>query len=234
MFNPRPRVERVAFGDDLEAWVVDDALTDPEAWVEGAAQARGEFVDAPYNAYPGLEWRLPGEVADALAEWFALHLRARLGGRRTRSHWARLSLATRAPAALSPLQRLCHRDRLGATPDETVAACTLYLFRDAALGGTSFFRPRQGPAETDALMARVNGLDAAACTALLGEPAYLTRSNDFFELAGVVPPAFNRAVFYDGSRFHSSHLERPERLSDDPRRGRLTLNGFFVCRRSAG
>jgi hypothetical protein len=40
-------------------------------------------------------------------------------------------------------------------------------------------------------------------------------------------------VFYDGGQFHSSHITRPEMLSDDPAHGRLTLNGFFVCKRSA-
>jgi hypothetical protein len=40
-------------------------------------------------------------------------------------------------------------------------------------------------------------------------------------------------VFYDGNLFHSSHILAPELLSDDPARGRLTLNGFFICRRQA-
>jgi hypothetical protein len=49
----------------------------------------------------------------------------------------------------------------------------------------------------------------------------------------VVPAAFNRAVFYDGSLFHSSHITAPHKLNADPTRGRLTLNGFFLCRSSA-
>jgi Family of unknown function (DUF6445) len=49
----------------------------------------------------------------------------------------------------------------------------------------------------------------------------------------VVPAAFNRAVFYDGGQFHSSHITQPALLSADPARGRLTLNGFFICRRAA-
>jgi hypothetical protein len=48
-----------------------------------------------------------------------------------------------------------------------------------------------------------------------------------------VPAAFNRAVFYDGGHFHSSHITQPEKLGADPAHGRLTLNGFFICRRSA-
>jgi hypothetical protein len=81
----------------------------------------------------------------------------------------------------------------------------------------------------------------AACTLYLfafaaeigSPPGYLTTSNAHFELLGTVPAAFNRAVFYDGSAFHSSHITEPARLSPDPARGRLTLNGFFICRRNA-
>jgi hypothetical protein len=39
-------------------------------------------------------------------------------------------------------------------------------------------------------------------------------------------------IFYSGTVFHSGHITAPERLCDDPRRGRLTLNGFFTCRRN--
>jgi hypothetical protein len=40
-------------------------------------------------------------------------------------------------------------------------------------------------------------------------------------------------IFYDGSIFHSAHIAAPQLLSDDPLQGRLTLNGFLTCRRSA-
>ena len=63
--------------------------------------------------------------------------------------------------------------------------------------------------------------------------AYMTTSNEHFERIAIVEPRWNRLVFYDGSVFHSSHIEHPERLSSRPAQGRLTLNLFFVCRRSA-
>ena len=43
-----------------------------------------------------------------------------------------------------------------------------------------------------------------------------------------IEPKWNRLIFYDGDVFHSGDIRAPERLSDDPAVGRLTLNGFFT------
>jgi hypothetical protein len=40
-------------------------------------------------------------------------------------------------------------------------------------------------------------------------------------------------IYYDGGLFHSGDIGEPSQLSADPRVGRLTLNGFFTCRRNA-
>ena len=234
MFNPRPQIERLALPGGGVCWVIDGVLSDPQALVQWAVQQRAQFGAAGFNAYPGLEWRMGDEVSGPLNEFFMLHLRSLMGARRTLSMYSRLSLATLLPAQLRPLQRLCHRDRMGTDVDQTVAACTLYLFKDSLLGGTSFFVPRLPLAQINANMPRWNAMDDAAFTQEIGaEPAYLTASNAFFERVQVVPAAFNRAVFYDGNQFHSSHIEDPAKLSADPALGRLTLNGFFICRRSA-
>ena len=234
MFNPRPRIERLPLAPGRDVWVVDDVLLDPLALRDRALRERDLFVASPHNAYPGLEWHMGSDVCEPLSEFFLLHLRQRLGARRTLSMYSRLSIATLQPPQLSPLQRLCHRDRFGTGPDEMVAACTLYLFDAPALGGTGFYAPRRPIDDINADIRRWATMDGAAFTAEIGAaPGYLTHSNAHFELLGTVPAAFNRAVFYDGGAFHSSHITAPGLLSADPARGRLTLNGFFVCRRSA-
>ena len=76
--------------------------------------------------------------------------------------------------------------------------------------------------------------DPQAALALLAEhssvfreaPGYVTGSNELAELVDVVPPRFNRFVFYSGEMPHSGHITAPERLTTDFRRGRLTLNCF--------
>lgn len=235
MFNPQPRIERVDVGGLHSAWVVDDFLLDPTALREAAAAQRSAFTAAPHNAYPGLECPLGPEVSVPLSDFFLQHIRARLGARRTLSMYSRLSLATLQPPELRPLQRLCHRDRFGVGADQLVGACTLYLFDQPALGGTAFYRPVRPIDEVNADIRRWNSLtDEAFTQEIAAPPAYLTASNAHFERVTVVPAAFNRAVFYDGGHFHSSHITDPALLSDDPARGRLTLNGFFICRRAAG
>jgi hypothetical protein len=46
-----------------------------------------------------------------------------------------------------------------------------------------------------------------------------------------VPARFNRLIFYLGTLFHTGEIAHPELLVRDPRCGRLSLNGFFTCRR---
>ena len=234
MFNPRAQVEVVPIDATHACYVVDDALAEPERWVARAAEHRDAFEDSPHNAYPGPELRMPAQVTARLDVFFAEHVRARLGVRRTiRSH-SRLALATRAPHELDPRQWICHRDRLGMSPVECASASVLYLFRDVRLGGTSFFAPRRPIAEIERLVDDSASMRREVFAARYGIAAgYLTASNAWFEKLATIPPRFNRLIFYDGSLFHGSDIAEPSLLSPDPRVGRLTLNGFFVGRRPA-
>lgn len=238
MFNPQPTVSRIALGSHAgllhEAIVVDDFLLEPSALVALAQQHRDAFAPASTNAFPGPELPLSDTVMARWTELLLLHVRHALRVRRVRQAHGRLSIATLQPAQLGPIQRLCHRDRLDTGEGEMPVACVGYLFEDAALGGTAFYKPRQSTLETDALMRRVATLDQDSLSAELGvPPAYMTRQNRWFDQVAVVAARFNRAVFYRGDVFHTSHIEHPERLSADAAVGRLTMNGFFVCRQTA-
>jgi len=238
MFNPNAKVELVALPGQYPCVVIDDFLLAPELLVEGAVKFRDSFTLAPHNAFPGLEMRMPEGFSARLNEFFIQHIRKLLGARRTISNYSRLSMVTHKPHELSAYQRLCHRDKFTIDPTQCFAACVLYLFRDPSLGGTSFYAPKI-PDDTLSAMYAMDSdwrsIDSEECTRrLAAEPAYLTASNRYFELIRTVPAAWNRVIFYDGSIFHSAHIEQPQLLSDDPQQGRLTLNGFFTCRRSVG
>ena len=235
MFNPRPTIQSIAFTPGTRVFVIDDALSDPERWVALAIEHRAAFESAPFNAYPGLELRMPDALSARLDAYFAEHIRNRLGARRTVRMYSRLAMATRAVDQLEPRQWICHRDRLEVDPDGVIAASVAYLFKDNALGGTAFFAPRRGEKETAVLIHESGQLAPADFTRKYGiAPAYPVTSNAWFEKVGVVEPKWNRLVFYDGGElFHSSDIEAPERLSADPASGRLTWNGFFICRRAA-
>jgi hypothetical protein len=232
-FNPRPRIERVALPGAPPCLVVDEALADPQAWVEYAAAQRGQFEDRPINGFPGPELRLPEASLVALDTFFAEHARRELGARRTVRRYARLSMVTREPPQLLPWQTFCHTDQFERAAGQFVAASVLYLFRDPDLGGTAFYRPRRSERETASLVLASAKLTPVEFSQRSGIPmGYMTGSNDWFERIGAVPARFNRLILYSGDIFHTGDITAPERLSGDPRTGRLTLNGFFVCKRS--
>ena len=85
----------------------------------------------------------------------------------------------------------------------------------------------------DKLMAEANTLAADVFEQATGiGPAYMRGGNAWFDHVLTVPARFNRLIVYDGGLFHSGDIACPDRLTADPRRGRLTYNGFFVCRRA--
>ncbi|MDE2081058.1 MAG: hypothetical protein KGI90_06890 [Burkholderiales bacterium] len=232
LFNPRPAVRVLTLARDQHCVVIDELLARPEDLVDWAC---GQTFQPPRGVpYPGLLLPAPAALAQAVADCFAQHARGRIGGRRTLEAAVRLAMVTLPPEALAPCQWQCHRDRIAADPARVLfAASVLYLFRDPALGGTSFYRPRLPPAEVERMVADSQQLGAAEFRARWGvAPGYMTGSNDHFERIAQVPAAWNRMILYDGGLFHSGDVEQPQRLSPDPARGRLTLNGFFTCTRA--
>ncbi|MFZ5841722.1 MAG: DUF6445 family protein [Pseudomonadota bacterium] len=233
IFNPEAAVQILPIAANLDCLVVDDALLQPEAWVEQAAKHREFFAIAPSNAYPGVEFEVPESLGDYLAAFFKAKLRNALGARRLLEYYCRLAMVTQAPAALQPAQWLCHRDRAALGPGEVLMASVLYLFDEPALGGTDFYVPAAPAADVAALIQDSGRLTAAAFTAKYGlAPGYPAGDNRWFRKVASVPAKWNRLICYAGSElFHAGHIAVPERLTDDPRTGRLTMNGFFRCRR---
>jgi Family of unknown function (DUF6445) len=233
LFNPNPRISVIPIVGDEQCIVIDDVLADPQRVVAWAADSA---FGAPQGfPYPGRVVAAPQALTDSLSDYFAQHARARLGARRTLDLITRLSLITLPPEELEPRQWQCHRDRVADSANELLfAASVLYLFRDRALGGTSFYKPRQSPAQTDRIVADSQTLSARQFAERYGLRAgYMAGSNAYFERLATVPARWNRAIFYDGSLFHSADVDQPALLSTDPRQGRLTLNAFFTCKRRA-
>lgn len=232
-FNPAPRVERVALTQDQACYVIDDALRDPQRLVEFAVAGRAAFRRADDNAYPGLLLAAHDAIVTALGEFFNTHVRRLFDARRLLDMHARLALVTLQPAELGARQQLCHSDSVGIEPDHSIQASVLYLFRDASLGGTSFFVPNQSQAQTARLFHDASHLPREEFARRYGmPPGYMRDSNHWFRRVASVPAKWNRLIFYDGAMLHSGDIDAPEKLDADPARGRLTLNGFFSCRRN--
>jgi Family of unknown function (DUF6445) len=233
LFNPHPRIETVPIAGRHVCYVIDDALRDPDALVEFAARHLDAFEETEFNAYPGPELRMPEAFSAQLDAFFTAHLRKAFGVRRTERMYSRLAITATPPNALRPAQSICHIDRLSVEPQHRIAASVLYLFRDERLGGTSFYAPKHPPQILMPLIHDSGQLDAAAFKARYGiDTGYMTASNDWFEKIVTVPARYNRIIVYEGTLFHTGEIAHPELLSRDPRSGRLSLNGFFTCRRN--
>ena len=231
-FNPAPRISAVPLPGGFEVVVVDDVLLDPDGLV---AWARGQAFQPPAGfPYPGLVIGAPVGLAARFADFFAQHARTRLQARRTLSHDVRLSMVSTPPEQLDPRQWQCHRDRVSTDPGVVFVASVLYLFHDPALGGTSFYVPRQSASATDRIQYDSQTLTAAQFTARYGlQPGYMDGGNAYFDCVARVPAAWNRMILYDAGFFHSGDIGRPDLLTTEPASARLTLNCFFSCRRRA-
>ena len=118
MFNPKAEIREIPLGNGQACCVIDDMLAEPETWVEQAVRNRAAFTEAPRNAYPGIELPVPAAVNQALATYFAIDINRRFGIRRITSSFSRLSMVTKQPEQLRPMQCICPSSR---GPD---AVCT--------------------------------------------------------------------------------------------------------------
>jgi len=234
IFNPNPRIETLPLESGLVCHVVDDVLLEPERVVDWAAERSEAFQQVNFNAYPGSFLMMPEVDNMALQNFFLQHLRPLFDARRLLDLHCRLSMVALPPEALKPFQRICHSDNFRLEPSQSIQASVLYLFKDVALGGTSFYRPAGSVEATQQLFRDAMLLPDDVFTARYGiQPGYLHGSNEHFTCIGSVPARWNRMIVYDGSILHSGDISAPEKLSTDPRNGRLSFNGFFTCRRNA-
>lgn len=234
MFNPRAKISVVPLYGEEKLVIVDDLLLEPHKMVELASRSRAEFTDADHNYFPGPELNLSPQMTQAFDQFVVQHVRKPLGARRSNMLATRLALATLQPPQLQNLQRVCHFDTVPQPNREGTGAMVLYLFNDARLGGTGFFRQKCSEAEFTHMVLQSGVMDRQAFTELTGAgEGYAVASDRYFEKVYTAEPAFNRAIFYHGTVLHSADIHSPELLRDDVRTGRLTVNAFFNLRRNA-
>jgi hypothetical protein len=234
LFNPLPNINSHKLSNGQTCWVVDDVLLRPERLRQLAIEQSASFTQAPFNAYPGLEFPMPESVSDQLRDFFNTHIRPLFNARRTIKMNSRMAMVTMPPAQLQARQWICHRDSAWVDPGHCIAASVLYLFHNANLGGTDFYAPVQPMAEIDLFVHDASTLTNEEFAAKYPIPAnYFQGAPSLFERIGRVPAKFNRMIFYDGRIFHCGDIHAPESMSPDPVFGRLTLNGFFTCTRKA-
>lgn len=229
--NREATIQREAISGDDDCVIVDNFLQGPHQLVDFAAKHAGQF-GREASSYPGPLFRVDAEAMAEIYRYIRFkmskHFPFLKGGL---DFWSYLSIVTERPADLSYAQRICHTDP-ERNPGRVPYAAIVYLFENEDLGGTSFYRWK----ELDlARQAEALGRDDPdeALTFLQEHfptyrepPCYMTESNEIADLLRTIPARFNRMVFYSGDVPHSGAIMAPELLSEDVRRGRLTLNVF--------
>jgi hypothetical protein len=229
--NPNSDVQASRVTERDLCVVIDDFLLNPEEIVAFACEHREAFI-APERAYPGRVLPVDNRLLDELHHYIQRSLSRMYPFHRGGIDFhTQLCLTTLQPADFTWIQRLCHSDpRLD--PERVNYAALIYLFEDTEMGGTGFYRWREPEFwESMTELQRDDpdgGLDLLEKRFALfrNPPCYMTGSNEAAELLDEVPARFNRFVFYPGELPHNAQIRRPELLSDDPARGRLTLNCF--------
>lgn len=222
-----PDIRSVQIGEHTLVFI-DDFLEDPQALVEAASRARFEPCPGAdeKRGYPGVRAPAPAAYSEQVTALLDPLIKVNFGvpeALAVKKTPCAFSLTTVAPHALGPLQRVPHFD--ASTPH--YMAVLLYLCDDRH-GGTAFYRHRATGLQQITAETR-DRYGAVIYDQVDHHPAplrYFDDSDEHFELLGVMPARFNRLVVYRGSLLHSA-IVNPQRLSGDPRSGRLTVNTFY-------
>jgi hypothetical protein len=219
-------IQRLAIGaEKAPLLVIDNALSDAESLVEMAATKL--FGDVT-SYYPGVRAKVPlsfqkfvlDELRPEFDDLFGLK------GASLRFTACHFSLVTTPAEKLVYLQRIPHIDSV----QNNELAFILYLFK-ADYGGTAFYRHRKSGFEVvdqDRIAEYSRLLETEREAVLSKPPAYINGSNDLYEQVGRQEGVFNRMLVYRRTSLHSGDI-RPNFVPvADPRRGRLSVNGFIA------
>ncbi|WP_420138426.1 DUF6445 family protein [Sphingomonas sp.] len=219
---PGARATADFIGNEREPLLqVDTMIANPEALVELAATSQFAPAYGPNGGYPGLRARAPRDYVETILRSLGGPIieAFRLGSVTLARVDSAYSVATLPPDRLVPAQRAPHVDTTHAWQ-----FAILHYLCPAELGGTAFYRHRATGFET-LTEERVAAYQAARAQEDFGV-GYIDDRDRWFERISEVPASFNRLVVYRSHLFHSGQILAPDRLSPDPRQGRLTLNIF--------
>ncbi|RPF72187.1 DUF6445 family protein [Aurantiacibacter spongiae] len=216
-------------GEEGEPLVVIDNFSGlTERFLEGGRAATYRPAGA---SYPGLRSPVDPSYLDLRRE-LMMQLMGRVFGirRGIGCEAASFSLVTLPPESLAPLQRIPHHDHDLKGDGSQVIAVMHYLLGPES-GGTAFYRHRRTGFET-ITPARFPAFGEALeqDAREYGEPParYFYGDDERYELIAEVEARPDRLILYRGRTLHSGVIPDARALSDDPAKGRLTVNMFLV------
>ena len=220
--NPERRVSVVSTGRERLPVIVIDAFSqEPAVLITLATEA--VYIDVG-SRYPGVRAPAPQGYVDAMLAAVAAVIEQYFGAAPADAlDLCAFSMVTTAPAQLRAIQRIPHFDG----PDTDRIAFLHYLCAPHQ-GGTSFYRHRATGLEsvTKDRIEEYRGTVVAEMRIDSPSQEYVGDDTRYFERVHRVDAAFNRLIIYRGNALHSGDITDRTTLSEDPRQGRLTVNGF--------
>ncbi len=211
--------------ENLPVVCIDEFFEEPEILVDLACRAT--FIDVG-SRYPGVRAPAPQSYVNALLDATSETIAQAFGAPPVDDlDLCAFSMVTTPPGMLRPIQCIPHFDG----PDCGRIAFIHYLCRPEQ-GGTSFYRHRAtGLAEiTPEYVEHYRSAVVEELKADSPVHSYVIDHTQFFERVFGVEAAFNRLIIYKGNALHSGDISARTVLSEDPRVGRLTINGFGFLR----
>lgn len=205
----------------LPVIIIDGFSQNPAALMTRAAEA--VFIDVG-SRYPGVRAPAPQAYVETLIAALAPLIEQNFGASpQAELDLCAFSMVTTAPAKLRAIQRIPHFDG----PDADRIAFLHYLCAPFQ-GGTSFYRHRATGLEC-VTASQAEAYRTAVAAELRDDsptPHYVADDTRYFERVRSIGAAFNRLIVYKGNALHSGDITEHTVLSEDPRLGRLTINGF--------
>jgi hypothetical protein len=218
-------VQRLAIGAErAPLLVIDNLLADPDELVDiAAAKSYGDVA----SYYPGVRAKVPLTFQQFLLDELRPEFVSTFGlGAALRFTSCHFSLITTPKERLTYIQRIPHVDSLFSDQ----LALVFYLFK-ADFGGTSFYRHcKTGFEVVD--QARNSEywshVQAEQPEIERSTPGYITGDTDFYTRIGHQDGVFNRLLVYRRTSLHCGAINPDFVPNSDPRRGRLSVNGFIA------
>jgi Family of unknown function (DUF6445) len=224
--HPDIQIRKLRIGqENAPLLVIDNLLADADQLVDLAATKIFGDVD---SYYPGVRAKTPLTYKQCLLEQLSAELIAhfKLGVSALRFTACHFSLVTTQPEKLAHLQRIPHIDSVAS--DEL--ALIHYLFK-ADMGGTAFYRHRNTGFEVidanrkleyfNRVEVERDGPDSPA-------HAYINGDTPLYEQIDKQDGVFNRLLVYRRNSLHSGCIGPDFVATTDPRKGRLSINGFLA------
>jgi hypothetical protein len=204
--------------------VVVDNICGDLAPVIATAAALAPFPPAT-NYYPGLRRVIHSQDS---AYGYVEHLLERaapfIGGAYDIDRFelieASFSLVTCPPERLIAPQRSPHFD----STDDNYFAVMHYLCETE---GTAFYQHRATGIERIRDINLNSFVETAKAENARASAEYIIDSNEYYERIGAAAGRLDRLLIYPGNLLHSGIIGSDNRLSSDPRNGRLTTNIFI-------